>query len=627
MASAFIIQVQSELQSDPNEETAALLRVLIYKIDNTTFGGDIPTLPQWNGPPQTIIQVQSLLYASLITSFLSAFIAMLGKQWLNRYDSVDVRGSAIERSQNRQRKLDGIVAWYFSYVMESLPLMLQAALLLLGCALSKYLWEIDTTVASVVIGLTSFGVLFYLFVVVAGASSTSCPYQTPAANAIHHVSDLLHSFVPRVSRLLRSFNLRVHHLLRLFKLRVPHLFRSFIRQLSRLPLLFIRQLSHLPFSPIHRLVHLLPPSFVIFVNELAMYNVSIAWWSSVPNESVVTIFAKIILHPPLLLITFFVDTPRLVRATFRSLVAILYSLITLSIATLRLVRATFRSLGAPIRKLRQKPVDSRLPGAPALPPVQNQVLEDQETELDFRCSLWILQTTLDKTIKVSTLNFLRTILPLAGLHSSISSAAVVQCLDVFSSCLVIPDGGVATDTRGSEQLAEISAMCFLRAFCFLLSTEPTSAVIGDVWKRYERVFPFTVDLRGLPCPIAMDVIHHLFIGRWFRMDVCWANYRLSIDELTTVSRAIAQAARSRLCNRADLVRFALRFLSQDPPPPSPIVVDCLTIVAVELGHDVSDIFRTTPDEKCVCITKTIVYLLTPSQCAAGGTFRCGNSGM
>ena len=70
MASAFIIQVQSELQSDPNEETAALLRVLIYKIDNTTFGGDIPTLPQWNGPPQTIIQVQSLLYASLITSFL-----------------------------------------------------------------------------------------------------------------------------------------------------------------------------------------------------------------------------------------------------------------------------------------------------------------------------------------------------------------------------------------------------------------------------------------------------------------------------------------------------------------------------------------------------------------------------
>ena len=603
MASAFIIQVQSELQSDPNEETAALLRVLIYKIDNTTFGGDIPTLPQWNGPPQTIIRVQSLLYASLVTSLLSAFIAMLGKQWLNRYDSVDVRGSAIERSQNRQRKLDGIVAWYFSYVMESLPLMLQAALLLLGCALSKYLWEIDTTVASVVISLTSFGVLFYLFVVVAGASSTSCPYQTPAANVIRHVSDLLHSFAYRVSRLLHSFSLRVPYLLRLF----------------------VRQLSHILLSSFATLA----ASFATLatsISESTTFNMSIAWWISVTNESVVTVLAKIILHPPLLLVTAFIDTLRLVRATSGPLVTTLCSLVTFYIATLRLVRTTFKSLVAPIRKRHQKTVDN-LPSAPTLPPAPNQVLENQETELDFRCSLWILQTALDKVIKVSTLDFLRTILPLAGLHSSISSTAVVQCFNIFSSCLVIPDGGVATVTRGSEQLAEISATCFLRAFCFLLSTEPTSSVIGDVWKRYERVFPFTVDLRGLPCPIAMDVIHHLFIGHWFRMDVCWTNYGPPIDELVTTSRALAQAARSGLCGRAGLVRFALRFLSHDPLPPSPIVVDCLTIVAIELGYDVSDIFRTMANEKCVYVTKTIIYLLTPSQCTARSTFHCPNSGM
>jgi len=72
---------------------------------------------------------------------------MLGKQWLNRYASVDMRGSAIERSQDRQRKLDGIVAWHFEHVLESLPLMLQVALLLLGCALFRYLWEINTVIA------------------------------------------------------------------------------------------------------------------------------------------------------------------------------------------------------------------------------------------------------------------------------------------------------------------------------------------------------------------------------------------------------------------------------------------------------------------------------------------------
>ena len=171
VASAFIIDVNSQLQPDPNDQTAALLRVLIYKIDNTTFGNDVPALPQWTGPPRMIVDVQAILFASLAASLLSAFLAMLGKQWLNRYASVDVRGSAIERSQNRQRKLDGIVRWYFNHVLESLPLMLQAGLLLLACALSRYLWDTSMTVGSVVIGTTSFGVLFFLFIVVAGAVS------------------------------------------------------------------------------------------------------------------------------------------------------------------------------------------------------------------------------------------------------------------------------------------------------------------------------------------------------------------------------------------------------------------------------------------------------------------------
>ena len=192
MTSAFIIEVNSQLKPDPNEETAALLRVLIHKVDNTTFGDDVPSIPQWTGPPHMIVRVQAILFASLATSLFSAFLAMLGKQWVNRYGSVDMRGSAIERSQNRQRKLDGVDSWYFNQVMESLPLMLQAALLLLGFALSVYFWEINTTVASVVVAFTSFGVLFFLFIVVAGARSVSCPYQTPGAQILRRVPGALH---------------------------------------------------------------------------------------------------------------------------------------------------------------------------------------------------------------------------------------------------------------------------------------------------------------------------------------------------------------------------------------------------------------------------------------------------
>ena len=112
---------------------------------------------------------------------------MLGKQWLNRYESTDMRGSAIERSHSRQQKLGGVVAWYFDHLMESLPLMLQAALFLLGCALTRYLWEIDITIALVVLSVTSLGVTFYLFIVIAGTASEWCPYQTPFAHIFRHI--------------------------------------------------------------------------------------------------------------------------------------------------------------------------------------------------------------------------------------------------------------------------------------------------------------------------------------------------------------------------------------------------------------------------------------------------------
>ena len=142
-----------------------------------------------------MVQVQAILFASLATSLFSAFLAMLGKQWLNRYASTDMRGTATERIYNRQRKQDGVVAWYFDNVMESLPLMLQAALLLLGCALSLYLWDVDITVASVVVGVTSLGFVFFIFAVIAGAVWDSCPYQTPGSHALRYVWSIPRSVV------------------------------------------------------------------------------------------------------------------------------------------------------------------------------------------------------------------------------------------------------------------------------------------------------------------------------------------------------------------------------------------------------------------------------------------------
>ena len=147
-------------------------------LGNAPTAADNP-FPRWNGPEPTVVHVQSILYSSLAASLLAAFVAVLGKQWLNRYVRVDMRGSIIDRSRDRQRKIDGMVTWQFDLIMEGLPLMLQAALLLLGYALSEYLYSLGKIVASVVIGFTSFGLLFYLLIVSAATLSYNCPFQTP----------------------------------------------------------------------------------------------------------------------------------------------------------------------------------------------------------------------------------------------------------------------------------------------------------------------------------------------------------------------------------------------------------------------------------------------------------------
>jgi len=94
-----------------------------------------------------------------------------------------------ERCGDRQRKFDGLEKWPFRFFMESPSVMLQIALLLLTCGLSRYTWSVNTSVARVVISFTALGVLFYIGIVAAGASSYECPFQTPASEGLRNLWD------------------------------------------------------------------------------------------------------------------------------------------------------------------------------------------------------------------------------------------------------------------------------------------------------------------------------------------------------------------------------------------------------------------------------------------------------
>ena len=524
VASAFIIEVHSHLQPDPNDDTAALLRVLIHKIDNTTFGNDPPALPQWTGPPRTIVQVQAILLASLAASLLSAFLAMLGKQWLNRYVATDIRGTAIERSQNRQRKLDGVVTWYFDHVMEALPLMLQAALLLLGCALSRYLWDINTTVASVVIAVTSFGMIFYVFIIVAGAVYESCPYQTPGAHYLRHTILTI----------------------------LPSAFRSVVRKL-----------------------------FTFFSSELRF--LAGASYSR-------PLLAKL---PIMRYRRVGTATLGFILQVFGALIMDICYLVPLNILA-AFLRTMWQLVAAPVRTgYRWFFTTSH----------QKRGLEQQTIMLDLRCISWMLQTSLDKAVHLSTLKHFATMVTLADFDPALVSG----CFDVLIGCIKVDanNPNVAI-MQGLEQLAAVSAICFLRTFHHLSLLDSGSSVVKDIRKRYTRVFPIETDFRGLPFYYTITKIHTLAYRFWNPRHFQWDECRPSTQECVSFTRSMAEVAQglyNRQTQRRKIPRWILRFvlysLSLHSVPPMSAVADCLLIIAIDLGCDVSDAGSTASDERCV----------------------------
>ena len=518
-------------------------------MDNTTFGNDVPTLPKWVGPPRTIVQVQSILFASLAISLLSALLAMLGKQWLNRYESIDRRGSVIERSQNRQRKLGGIVRWYFDYVMESLPVMLQAGLLLLGCALTRYLWEIDSTITSVILGVTSLGVTFYLFIVIAGTASENCPYQTPAAHisrhTIRHIRDRL---IPTLHSTSTAISVAIT-------------------------------------SNFSRLFHA-TWSFQLFP----------AWWSCMRQPWYST---KNILYTLLFLCISpflpFHDVYCLCRVILRMLVA--------------LSKTALRRLTGRHKTAYRLFVNTPLP----------MLGSDKRTiRLDLQCISWILQTSLDKAVHLSTFKHLISVPELVPFDPTL----IMDCFDVFIRCINISDGKVLI-VHGLEELATVSADAFYRTLHHLATTNPTSSVLADFQQRYHEVFPSGIKFSDLPFHSTMAKIHALANRFGNPRDIKWHNYRMSIREHVPFARRMAQAAQEGFKQTEDIkvprwtLRSALYFLSLAPISPTSVVADCLTIIAIDLGCDVTT--AESLDERWVQVL-WMPAPLTNIQCTSGAHF-------
>jgi len=275
--------------------------------------------------------------------------------------------------------------------------------------------------------------------------------------------------------------------------------------------------------------------------------------------------------------------------------------------------------------------------------------EQRTTMLDLPCISWTLRTSPDVPILLSALNYLATMTP-----AHFDTTLVMSCFDTFIGCVKVTNGKVTIIT-GLEQLAAVSSLCCLHTLSYLTVTD-TIVSVENVRHRYTRTFPSEANFDGLPFSHTLGAIHSVFyqtskfrVGLPTRMDqmtlitwraqlpwrdhwwedgkpsnderitvaealsgwarkpwrVQWNDYRPSSDEHIIAAHALAKLAQFEYRRRGHrkvprwLLLFAFRSLSQQPPPPTSVTIDCLSIIAFDLGCNSSNV--TTPDKRFVHI--------------------------
>ena len=113
-------------------------------------------------------------------------------------------------------------------------------------------------------------------------------------------------------------------------------------------------------------------------------------------------------------------------------------------------------------------------------------LDRNTIALDVQCISWMLQTSLDKAVHLSTMKHLATMMTLADFDPALVSG----CFNVFIDCIKVDvSNHRVAIVQGLEQLAAVSAMCFLRTFHQLSVADPGSGsqeVLGDSCPGFQR---------------------------------------------------------------------------------------------------------------------------------------------
>ena len=170
--------------------------VLIYQTQmmrNSSLG---PYVPVDFSPPEYIVVVNALFYASLGVMLLAAFIAMLIKSWVREFDrGLQAMSLPEQRAKTREFRYLGMERWKLPEMVGILPSLIQISLLLFFIGLIVFLFQISKPAFGVTTAIFGIGILYYSITTSISVFVTSSPFHSPLSRTFATVYQRMHPYL------------------------------------------------------------------------------------------------------------------------------------------------------------------------------------------------------------------------------------------------------------------------------------------------------------------------------------------------------------------------------------------------------------------------------------------------
>ncbi|KZT24092.1 hypothetical protein NEOLEDRAFT_498655 [Neolentinus lepideus HHB14362 ss-1] len=187
----FNIEAYKMLGPTPAEKGNELLQGILQQMSNFTVNNNyinttspyMPLSDQFR-PPLSAIVINCTWFASLVCSLAAASLAILIKQWLHAY--IDWPGKSPRASLHlRQLRFEGLQKWGCHQFINSLSILLEAALVLFFIGLWVFVRTLHPTVTVLITTLLlSYGSVL-VSTTILPAIYTGCPYKSPLAFVLY----------------------------------------------------------------------------------------------------------------------------------------------------------------------------------------------------------------------------------------------------------------------------------------------------------------------------------------------------------------------------------------------------------------------------------------------------------